>query len=56
MAARGRPRQEIEISDAEIAELERMVGKRSLEQSISRRAQIVLLCAKKLATSKFQKS
>ncbi len=49
MAARGRPRQEIELSDAERGELERMVRKRSLEQSISRRAQMVLLCAKKLS-------
>jgi len=45
MKAKGRPRQEVKLSDAELAELKRLVGKRSLEQSISTRAQIILHCA-----------
>jgi len=45
MKAKGRPRQEVELSDVDLAELKRLVRKRSLEQSISIRAQIILHCA-----------
>ena len=45
MKAKGRPRQEVELTNTELAELKRLVRKRSLEQSISTRAQIILHCA-----------
>ena len=45
MKNKGRPRQELELSAAEIADLNKLVGKRTVEQSISTRARIILLCA-----------
>ena len=46
--AKGRPRETVILSENEQAELETMLRKRSLGQSVARRAKIVLLCAQGL--------